>query len=553
MSPAGRWARERKFMLKTHKKDLLCLLALCLLGGLYGLSNGQDVNWDLLNYHFYNPFAFLHGRFYTDVMPAGIHTFLNPLLDIPYYLLVRHLNDWPKLIAFLQGIPAGVFWFVGYKICRLFLGGKDDVFTVVAAAVTGLSGSMVLSQIGLSTNEVPLAALMCAAIYGVFRVIAGTRHAAAWTAASALMAGAAVGLKYTAAPFVLGLSAAFFLFVRQTDKPLRNALWFATGGLAGFLLVNGYFMARLWVEYKNPVFPFFNQIFQSPYFDPVNFDEVRFYPRSIGQWLAYPFYWVQEHYGVVTEMPVADARLALGYVGFFVTGALLLAGKFTQPRKRLLAAAWVFAAVSYVFWLHFYSTLRYAIVLELFSMIFVFAAIRALTSYKTTAVLGTLLALFLWQTTEIPNWGTDGFSKQAIVFTNFPKVEKNTLVVYFGAPMGFLSPFFEPGTRFVGGITFPVEKYPKAYQKRAKSRNSLPPQYYAYRFDGRIRQAIAEHDGPIYIVAVPWPMMLDPITLAPYGLEKTDEPCQEFNASINLYSAGWALCKVKKIAPASAS
>ena len=89
------------------------ILLLCLLcGGLWSLWLGQDVSFDLLNYHLYLPYAFLHGRFGQDLIAAGAtHTFFNPLADIPYYLLFVHLNDWPRLTAFLQGLCMVCFYF----------------------------------------------------------------------------------------------------------------------------------------------------------------------------------------------------------------------------------------------------------------------------------------------------------------------------------------------------------------------------------------------------------------------------------------------------------
>ena len=533
---------------KIYQTDTFILISLCLLGGLYSLLGGQDANWDLLNYHIYNAFSLLNGHFYQDVMPAGIHTFLNPLLDVPYYLMLMTLNNWPRLIAFLQGIWGGLLWFAGYKLCLLFLEEQSGKLPAAIAAAAGLTSSMILSQIGLASNEIPLACLVCAATYGVFKLAAGKNTSSVGIVLSALTAGAAVGLKYTAAPFVIALTAVFFANVKQTNRPLKNILLFALAGIAGFLLTNGYFMWRLWSEYQNPLFPFFNHIFQSPYFENINFTEERFFPRSWLQALAYPFFWVKESL-TVTEITAADPRMALGYISFFVAGALLLFKKIPQPKARLLGSTLLYMAVAYLLWLCFYSTLRYAIMLDVMSIILVTMLLRYYFSYKTTAIIGTLLAFVLWNTTEIPNWGKDGFSKQAIVFYNMPQVEENALVVYFGAPMAFLSPFFPEGTSFAGGIKFPIDQYPPEYQKRAKQRNGLPPQYYAYKFDERLQEKINSHDGPIYIVAVSWPMMLDPITLAPFGLEKSDEKCKAFNASINLYSKGWELCKVNKIAP----
>src|SRR5918994_883963 len=54
---------------------------------LLNLVLGQDANWDLRNYHWYNAYSFLTGRFGFDVVPAQTPSFYNPTLDIPFFLL----------------------------------------------------------------------------------------------------------------------------------------------------------------------------------------------------------------------------------------------------------------------------------------------------------------------------------------------------------------------------------------------------------------------------------------------------------------------------------
>ena len=60
-----------------------------LLGGIAALALGQDANWDLRVYHYYNPFAFLNDRLNFDIMPALNPTFHNPFLDLPAYLAAQ--------------------------------------------------------------------------------------------------------------------------------------------------------------------------------------------------------------------------------------------------------------------------------------------------------------------------------------------------------------------------------------------------------------------------------------------------------------------------------
>ena len=75
----------------------------------------QDANWDLKNYHFYNAWAFVHQRMEIDVAPAQLQTYLNPLLDLPFYAMVA--AGWPpRAIAFAMGLFAGAGAFFLVKV-----------------------------------------------------------------------------------------------------------------------------------------------------------------------------------------------------------------------------------------------------------------------------------------------------------------------------------------------------------------------------------------------------------------------------------------------------
>lgn len=50
---------------------------------------------------------------------AGIQTYFNPLLDIPYYhAAFIHLVDRPRVVAFLMGLPFGLLAFATASIAR---------------------------------------------------------------------------------------------------------------------------------------------------------------------------------------------------------------------------------------------------------------------------------------------------------------------------------------------------------------------------------------------------------------------------------------------------
>ena len=88
-----------------------------LFGGVASLLRGKDTNWDLRNYHFYNPWAWWNDRLYWDYAPAQVQSYYSPLLDVPFFALVSsHLPAFA--ITFLMGIPFGAAAWFFYRIAR---------------------------------------------------------------------------------------------------------------------------------------------------------------------------------------------------------------------------------------------------------------------------------------------------------------------------------------------------------------------------------------------------------------------------------------------------
>src|SRR4051812_42501154 len=85
---------------------ILALLVAMVLGGSVAISLGQDQSWDLQNYHFYNPHAYLSHKDVTDISPDSPITYENPLSDVPSYLLITNLT--PRTAGFALGAIQGL-------------------------------------------------------------------------------------------------------------------------------------------------------------------------------------------------------------------------------------------------------------------------------------------------------------------------------------------------------------------------------------------------------------------------------------------------------------
>ena len=71
---------------------------------------GQDVNYDLLNYHYYAGYSLLHGRYEYDIAPARMQSFFNPMANVIAYLSLKNLpfpfSGWLILVMQLLSVPA---------------------------------------------------------------------------------------------------------------------------------------------------------------------------------------------------------------------------------------------------------------------------------------------------------------------------------------------------------------------------------------------------------------------------------------------------------------
>src|SRR5229473_4905218 len=107
-----------------NARPIIGLLAVVViaLGGV-SLWLGQDMNWDLLNYHYYDGYAFLHDRLARDIVPAGIQTYQPPLLHAFHDLGIAHLP--PRVFGFLLGILHGLNVPVLFVLARRVLSSAE--------------------------------------------------------------------------------------------------------------------------------------------------------------------------------------------------------------------------------------------------------------------------------------------------------------------------------------------------------------------------------------------------------------------------------------------
>ncbi len=250
-------------MSKAFLKDTLIAILFVITGGFICAINLFDFGWDFVNYHYYNPFAFLNDRMNYDILPAAVNTFFNPLIDIPYYFMLQYLKQSPIILFGIQGIWYGLLLFVFYKFSGLLFDTKTlkgKLLTILSVLIAA-TGQAVWFQAGSTTNEIQVGFCVFTALYFIFKMVKYPEQQKGYTyLLTGLLLGLILGLKPTCIYICVGTGMALIGCFQYLKHPFRFITLFAIGGLVGFLITNGWWMYRMWNLYDNPFFPFLNLI-----------------------------------------------------------------------------------------------------------------------------------------------------------------------------------------------------------------------------------------------------------------------------------------------------
>lgn len=328
---------------------------------------GKDVNWDLLNYHYYLPYELVADRIEQDFFAASAQSYLNPIGYLPFYLMVA--SGWHSVVASIvlaaaHSLSLGLLFLIAWKLFAHLPGRDRAVFATLATAM-GAATAVYWATVGSSFLDPLLVPPMLGAL--VLLLDQGRFPACRAALAGALL-GAAAALKYSNAIFAL---AAFPLVLampglRRAGR-LHAGLAYAGGGAAALALLAGPWLMLMYREFGNPVFPLMNAWFQSPYAPPLNMFSVRFSPTDWGAALSFPFRMVALDRSLYSEMFAPDIRLALLVVAGLVVPAL--AARRGVPTANALGAAdwrvFVFLVLAAVLWLKTSANGRYGMIVLL--------------------------------------------------------------------------------------------------------------------------------------------------------------------------------------------
>ena len=461
--------------------------------GLLSLHMGKSMAWDLLHYHYYNGYAFLNDRLNFDVLPAVFHTFLNPALDIAFYAAVETLP--PRAVGFGLGAIHGFNIILLFLCARRMLarwggiGRQAPDLLPAFLAVTGFGSAAAMGTLGSWHHDLIASLFFLGALLILLRREDGMTL---WRAAAAgLLVGVGLGLKLTLAPFVLAIVAAPLALPGSVRDRFMACAVAGLGAGAGLLISAGFWMTRMYAEFANPFFPFFNRLFASPFAGAGDGRDLRYLPANLWEYLVYPLIFSFDG-DRVSEAPWRDFRLLAVFVVAVCLAAVVvgsrLAGQHGKAERRLSSSGnarlvlWT-ALLGYVGWLVLFSIYRYAVPLEMMAPLLLCIMLVALAGLRTGTLATVGCCLFLVATTQKADFARKDWGNDPFVGAEAPAVYqglRNAVVLMAGrsADAHFI-PAFDPSNRFLRLDGFD----------------------YVYRADDpftvRAADVVARHSGPV--------------------------------------------------------
>jgi len=351
-------------------------------------------------------------------------------------------------------------------------------------------------------------------------------------ARSLLIAGALVGigagLKLTGMTYGFGLLVAMFVVGDSWRNRGRNVMITGAAMAAGFALTAGPWMALMVERYGNPLFPYYNDVFRSPWADPVPFYAIRFGPQSSIEWLVFPFELLWKVKDFVSEPEFRNARPALLYSRAIAVLVVRLFGRGTQRRGptlhwRLLGA---FFLASFAAWAAVYRIFRYLVPLELLAAAFIVHFILALAPRRRVALALAAAIAVVVVTARHPTWWRQKFEEH-FLSVELPPVKSDALVLLVAPePMSYVLPSFPADARFAGLVS----------NFNDPDRHNL--------LQKTIADTIRSHTGALYALAVPPGQDVAADALAKVGLARTS--CTEVRS--NLRVSPIELCELRRAA-----
>lgn len=412
---------------------------------------GADADWDLRNYHLYNAFALLHGKLGFDLAAAQRQSFHVPVEDLLRYPIETLLPRIPRNILLV--LPAALCAHLATRLADRVLPPTLPWrrLTAILAAAIGATGAAEFSTLATGMSEaLPTAFILGGLLLALPRPDAAASRpdaAASRPFAAGLLTGLAVGLKLTEATYALALPAALLLTAAPSTR-LRSAALAGAGLVLGALLIAGPWWIYQASHLGNPLFPYYNNLIGSPWYDRVSLTDERFKPPDAVTALLYPFLWGFRLGHRVSELPLRDPRIALGLLAALATLALAPRRRCQSARPTLFLT--LFFLIAYAVWEAEFSIFRYLAPAEAISGIVLLLPLAALPQSDIRALATAGITVLIALTTVYPAWERLPPAENRL-HADFPPIPPDSTVLLIqNAPLAWVATQAPARIRFIG-------------------------------------------------------------------------------------------------------
>jgi len=299
----------------------------------------------------------------------------------------------------------------------------------------------------------------------------------------------------------------------------------------------GFWMHFLEARYGNPFFPYFNDIFKSPFAPLTSARDLQYIQHGWRDKLLYPFVFAASPFRT-GEIVFRDWRIPILYV--LLPLAVIVRLGFGRTKKRQDAVTEPFtstyllwaASLSYAGWLLMFCIYRYAIPLEMLApLLIVLAAAMLPLKPQTRGLIACFLLVVVAASIQPGNWSRRESWSEHFVEADIPPLDLKA------EPM-LLMAGFEPYSHVVP--LFPPEIPVVRIQSNFASPDEGKP------VNAVIAERLKSHKGAFLLLIPPYQMHFAKEALAYFHLALSPEPCQK--VIDRLYGdSELSLCPVKRL------
>lgn len=429
--------------------------ALCAAWTIYA---GKDLNWDLLNYHYYLPYEWLNHRLERDFFAASAQSYLNPAGYVPFYLMVS--AGWNSVVvsvvlAVLHSLSLPLLYLLAWRVFAHRQHAERTILSLLAAAL-GAATAVLWETIGTSFLDPLIIPPMLAGL--LLLVDEAPRNALRRAALAGALFGVAAALKYSAAIFgVAALPLAAAIPGMRGMARWRACLGYAAGGILAVGVLAGPWLALMQREFGNPVFPLLNAWFRSPFWPPVNQASDRFGIDGLRSLFDFPFRMIFLDRSLYSENFAPDLRFAALLAAAVAVPAMAAMRRgnpgsaLRGPDRRVFA----FFGIAFALWLASSANARYGLLVLLVAGVCLARLVeRVLPAIAARVVLVVLLVLQVGMTiiASPARWFiAEPWSSRWLAY-DVPQRALREPALYLTVevlPLAVIAPFLNPESSFV--------------------------------------------------------------------------------------------------------